>query len=68
MDTTQAVATLQSMATTLQSNVTGYQAQLDAINLAISQLQGTLTTQLAALDAANAQLATLQAASVAAAS
>lgn len=46
MDTNTAISTLQSLLQTVQSNRIGFQAQEDALTLAISQLQGTLKTQL----------------------
>lgn len=60
MDTQDAIATLQAMASTLTDEVKGSQAKLDAIGLAISQLSGTLTTQLTELEDTKVQLATLQ--------
>lgn len=60
MDTQTAIDTLQAIANTLTDEVKGAQAKLDAVNLAISQLAGVLTTQLAELDEANATIATLQ--------
>lgn len=58
MDTNDAIATLQAMAATLTDEVKGKQAQLDAVNTAIAQLQGTLTTQLTELEDTKVQLAT----------
>lgn len=49
MDTNTAISTLLSMQATLQSNITGFQAQSDAITVALGILQGTLTTQLDSL-------------------
>ena len=57
MDTQTAITTLQAMLTTIESNITGLQGQRDAIQLAISQLQGTLSTQLTELEDTKAQLA-----------
>lgn len=58
MQTQDAIATLQAMAATLADEVKGSQAKLDAVNLAITQLQGVLTTQNTELDDAKTQLAT----------
>lgn len=45
MDTSTAISTLSSLKSTIDSNVSGLQAQSDAIATAIAQLQGTLDTE-----------------------
>jgi hypothetical protein len=45
MDTPTAISTLTALLTGIQSQITGFQAQADALNIAISQLQGTLDTE-----------------------
>jgi hypothetical protein len=51
MDTNLAISTLVSLKSTIDADVTGLQAQSDALGIAISQLQGTLVTQDKALEA-----------------
>lgn len=51
MDTNTAIQTLTSLQTTLQSNVTAYQGQSDALTVALGIIKGTLQTQSDALDA-----------------
>ena len=46
MDTNQAIAILQARVTLLTNNISAQQQELEANQTAISQLQGTLTTQL----------------------
>ncbi len=59
MDTNTAIATLQGIAQTLTDEVKGNQAKLDAVNLAISQLDSTLVTQLADSASKDLQIADL---------
>lgn len=71
MDTETAIQVLQALQVTLTDEVKGSQAKLDAITLAIQQLQGTLVTQIdadqaiiaqkqAEIDAGKVQLADVQ--------
>ena len=46
MDTNQAILVLQGRVAILTASISAQQQELDADNLAISQLQGTLQTQL----------------------
>lgn len=57
MQTIDAIAFLTALQATLQSEVTGKQAQIDALTTALGILNGTLATQLQALDDANTALA-----------
>lgn len=60
MTTQEAIQALQAVAATLTDEVTGSQAKLDAITLAIQQLQGILDTPSADLEAAQATIEQLQ--------
>lgn len=57
IDTKDAISTLQAMKATIQGSATGLQSQADAITVALGILDGTLTTQLAELEAAKAEIA-----------
>lgn len=50
MDTQQAIDTLIALKATIDSNAAGLSAQSDALGISISQLQGTLETQIADKD------------------
>lgn len=60
MDTKLAVQTLEVMKANLLGQVTGQQAQADAIDVALQQLNGILTTQLSELDVATKENADLK--------
>jgi polyhydroxyalkanoate synthesis regulator phasin len=50
MDTQLAITTLQDLLTIKQGELTDAQAKIDALTIAISQLQGTLQTQATELE------------------
>lgn len=50
MDITIAISTLKAISLDLDSKVSGYTAQKDSVDLAISQLEGKLETQLTELE------------------
>lgn len=59
-DTAASVQALQGIANTLTDEVKGRQAQLDAVNLALAQLNAVLTVQLDELETTKAELAIAQ--------
>ena len=61
MDTKTAIATLQTEFENIGAEISTLNQKQQALSIAISQLQGTLTTQLSALSDAEATIATLQA-------
>ena len=61
METQLALSILKGMSNTLGSQLAGYQAQKDSVDLAISQLQGVLTTQLKELEDTKVELQQAQA-------
>lgn len=56
MDTKDAITTIQALSVQLRQNAKDYSAQADALDIAISQLQGTLQTEIVADQAQIADL------------
>lgn len=61
MDTKTAISTLTSLKATVDSNVAGYTAQSQALQVALDQLNGVLNTPTVDLQEADATIATLEA-------